>query len=80
MYHSHRHRESSPRGLEILGRKVSSAGFHDPKSWPWRTRRNLNLLGFGTKNCKVRELEKVRFKKKKKLRLALYRNRSPLTR
>ena len=59
---------------------MSSAGFHAPKSWPWRTRRNLNLLGFGTKKCKVRELEKVRFKKKKKMRLALYRNRSPLMR
>ena len=66
LYHSGRHRASSPGGLESLGRKVSSAGFHAPKSWPWRTRRNLNLLGFGTKKCKVRELEKVRFNKKKK--------------
>ena len=66
LYHSRRHRASSERGLESPGRKVSSAGFHAPKSWPWRTRRILNFLGFGTKKCKVRELEKVRFKKKKK--------------
>ena len=45
---------------------MSSAGFHAPKSWPWRMRRILNFLGLGTKKCKVRELEKVRFKKKKK--------------
>ena len=58
---------------------MSSAGFHAPKSWPWRMRRILNFLGLGTQKCKVRELEKVRFKKKKKkMRLALYR--SPLMR
>ena len=34
------------------GRKASSAGFHSPKSWPWRRRRNLNPLGFGTKNVR----------------------------
>ena len=54
------------------------AGFHDPKSRPWRMRRNLNLLGFDTKNCRVRELEKVRFRKR--TIPALYRNRSPLMR
>ena len=36
LYHSHRHRESSPRGLEILGRKVSSAGFHASENQPER--------------------------------------------
>ena len=35
-----------------LGRKVSSAGFHSPKSGPWRRRRNLNPPGFGTKNVR----------------------------
>ena len=35
-----------------LGRKVSSAGFHSPKSCPWRRRRNLNPPGFGTKNVR----------------------------
>ena len=78
LYRSRRHRASSRGGLESLGRKVSSAGFHALKSWPWRTRRNLNLLGFGTKKCRVRELEKARFGKRK--RPALHRNRSPLTR
>ena len=78
LYHSCRHRASSRRGLESLGRKVSSAGFHALKSWPWRTRRNLNLLGFGTKKCRVRELEKLRFRERR--RLALYRNRPPLMR
>ena len=34
--------------------------------------------GFGTKNCRVRELEKLRFRERR--RLALYRNRSPLMR
>ena len=28
--------------LNVLGRKVSSAGFQAPKSWPWKRRRNLN--------------------------------------
>ena len=77
-YHSQRHRASSGGGLESLGRKVSSAVFHAPKSWPWRTRRNLNLPGFSTKKCRARELEKVRFGKR--TRPALYRNRSPLMR
>ena len=36
LYHSRRHRASSPRGLEILGRKVSSAGFHTPENQPER--------------------------------------------
>ena len=49
------------------------AGFHAPKSWPWRRKRNLNLLGFGTKKCRVRELEKARFRKR--TRRALHRNR-----
>ena len=49
------------------------AGFHTPKSWLWRTRRNLNLPGFSNKKCRVRELEKVKFRKR--TRLALYRNR-----
>ena len=44
------HRASSRGGLESPGGKVSLAGFHARKSWPWRTRRNLNLLGFSTKN------------------------------
>ena len=57
---------------------MSLAGFHAPKSWPWRMRRNLNLLGFNTKICRVRELEKAKFRKR--TRLALYRNRSPLMR
>ena len=34
--------------------------------------------GFGTKNCRVRELEKLRFRERR--RLALYRNRSLLMR
>ena len=52
---------------------MSTAGFFVPKSWPWRMslRRNLNLLGFGTKKCRVRELEKLRFRERR--RLALYR-------
>ena len=75
---SRRHRASSRGGLGSPGRKVSSAGFHAPKSWLWRTRRNLNLPGPGTKKCRVRELEKARFGKR--MRLALYRNRSPLMR
>ena len=78
LYCSRRHGVSSQGGLESPGRKVSSAGFHAPKSWPWRTRRNLNLPGSGTKKCWVRELEKARFGKR--TRLALYRNRSPLMR
>ena len=55
---------------------MSSAGFHTPKSRPCRIR-NLSLPGFGTKKCRVRELEKARFRR---MRLALYRNRSPLMR
>ena len=78
LYHSQRHGASSRGGLESPSRKVSSAGFHAPKSWPWRTRRNLNLPGFGTKKCRVRELEKMRFRER--MRPALYRNRSPLMR
>ena len=31
---------------------MSLVGFHSPKSWPWRRRRNLNPLGFGTKNVR----------------------------
>ena len=50
LYGSRRHRASSRGDLESPGGKVSLAGFHPPKSWPWRMRRNLNLLGFGTKN------------------------------
>lgn len=42
LYHSRRHRAPSPGGVESPGRKVSSAGFYDPKNWPWRMRRNLN--------------------------------------
>ena len=59
---------------------MSTAGFFAPKSWPWRMslRRNLNLLGFGTKKRRVRELEKLRFRERR--RLALYRNRPPLMR
>ena len=57
---------------------MSSAGFHVPRSWPWRKRRNPSLLGFGTKKCRVRELEKVKFGKR--TRLALYGNRSPIIR
>ena len=41
-------------------------------------RRNLNLLGFDTKKCRVRELEKTRFRKR--TRPGLNRNRSPLMR
>ena len=55
---------------------MSSAGFHTPKSRPCRIR-NLSLPGIGTKKCRVRELEKARFRR---MRLALYRNRSPLMR
>ena len=35
LYHSHRHRAPSQevfRGLESLGRKMSSAGFHTPEN------------------------------------------------
>ena len=78
LYHSRRHRASSQGGLGSPGGKMSSAGFHAPKSWLWRTRRNLNLPGFSTKKCRVRELEKARFGKR--MRLALYRNRSLLMR
>ena len=78
LYCSRRYGASSRGGLECSGRKVSSAGFDTPKSWPRRTRRNLNLPGPGTKKCRVRELEKARFGKR--MRLALYRNRSPLMR
>ena len=48
LYRSQRRRASSRGGLESPGGKVSSAGFHALKSWPWRMRmrRNLNLLGF----------------------------------
>ena len=77
-YHSRRHRASSRGDLESPDGKVSSAGFHTPKSWLWRTRRNLNLQGFGPKKYRVRELEKARFRKR--MRLVLYRNRSPLMR
>ena len=49
LYGSRRHRASSRGDLESPGGKVSLAGFHPPKSWPWRMRRNLNLLGFVTK-------------------------------
>ena len=56
---------------------MSSAGFHTPKSRPCRIR-NLSLPGFGTKKCRVRELEKAKFGKR--TRLALYRNRTPLMR
>ena len=52
LYRSRRHRTSSREGLESLGGKVSSAGFHAPKNWPWRMRRNLNFPGFGTKNVR----------------------------
>ena len=52
LYHSRRHRASSWGGLESPGGKVSLAGFHAPKSWPWRMRRNLNLPGFGTKSVR----------------------------
>ena len=64
--------------LKAQAGKAGLAGFHAPKSWPWRTRwrRNLNLPGFGTKKCRVRELEKVRFRESR--RPALHRNRSPL--
>ena len=41
-------------------------------------RRNLNLPGFSTKKCRVRELENMRFGKRR--RPALHRNRSPLMR
>ena len=61
LYGSQRHRASSRGDLESPGGKVSSTGFHTPKSWLWRTRRNLNLPGFSTKKCRVRELEKARF-------------------
>ena len=54
------------------------AAFQALKSWPWRTRRKLNLLGFDTEKCKVRELEKARFGKI--MRQALHGNRSPLMR
>ena len=30
------------------------AAFHAPKMWPWRWRRNHNLLGFSTKNVRYR--------------------------
>ena len=76
LYRSRRHRMSSLGGLESPGGKVSSAGFHAPKSWLWRTWRSLNLPGFSNKKCRVRELEKVKFGKR--TRPALYRNRSPL--
>ena len=59
---------------------MSSAGFHAPKSWHWRTRmrRNLNPWVLAAKKCRVRELEKVRFGER--MRPILYRNRSPLMR
>ena len=57
---------------------MSSTGFHAPKSWLWRTRRNLSLPGFCTKICRARELEKAKFGKR--TRLALYSNRSPIIR
>ena len=75
LYRSRRHRTFSRGGLQSPSRTVSLAGFHAPKSWPWRTRSNLNLPGFGTKKCRVRELEKVKFGER--TRPALYRNRSP---
>ena len=43
------------------------AGFHAQKSWLWRMRGNLKLPGFGTKKCRVRELEKARFRKRIRL-------------
>ena len=52
LYRSQRHRASSRGGLESPGRKVSSAGFHAPKSWPRGRRRNLNLPGFSTQNVR----------------------------
>ena len=75
LYRSRRHRTSSRGGLQSPSRTVSLAGFHALKSWPWRTRSNLNLPGFSTKKCRVRELEKVKFGER--TRPALYRNRSP---
>ena len=39
-------------GHPLEGGKVSLAGLHTLKSWLWRTRRNLNLPGFGTKNIR----------------------------
>ena len=71
LYRSRRRRVSSRGGVESLGRKVSLAGFCALKRW--RTRRNLNLPGFG----RVRELMNTRFRR---VRPALYRNRSPLMR
>ena len=71
LYRSRRRRVSSRGGVESLGRKVSLAGFYALKRW--RTRRNLNLPGFG----RVRELMNTRFRR---VRPALYRNRSPLMR
>ena len=50
LYCSRRHRAYSRGGLESLGGKVSSVGFHTLNSWLCRMRRNLNLPGFGTKN------------------------------
>ena len=50
LYRSRRHRASSRGGLENPSGKVSLAGFHSAKSWPWRRRRNLNLPGFSTQN------------------------------
>ena len=73
LYRSRRHRASSRGGLENPSGKVSLAGFHSAKSWPWRRRRNRNLLGFRHQKCRVRELEKARFRKR--TRRALHRNR-----
>ena len=78
LYRSRRHRASSRGGLENPSGKVSLAGFHSAKSWPWRRRRNRNLLGFRHQKCRVRELEKARFRKI--TRPALYGNRSHLMR
>ena len=52
------HRASSRGGLESPGGKVSSAGSSENQREP-------QPPGFGTKKCKVRELEKVRFEEKK---------------
>ena len=52
LYRSLRCRASSRGGLESPGGKVSSEGFHAPKSWSMRMRRNLNLPGFSTKNVR----------------------------
>ena len=36
LYRSRRHRASSPRGLESLGRKMNSEGLHAPGNQPER--------------------------------------------